>query len=164
MKSNPDFVSSHDGTTYTLMLSENLQAGNWALDPSCDPTLNPTASKTFYNTDMAVRANTGMVWFLNGNYNNRSINGVSSSGASVSAAIQQSMVINSATSQSVVGSIAVPYNSMSTANPTGLAYSRPSANHSGGVNVVFCGGNSGYLSDEIDYAVFTQLMTPNQQK
>ncbi len=166
LTSNPDFVSSHDGMTYTLMLSENLQGGNWALDPSSDPALGGM-NKSFYNTDMGVRANTGMVWFLNGNYNNRSIDGQSNSTttqASVPGSVQASMVINAASSQMVVGSITVPFSASSGANPSGLAYSRPSSNHPGGVNVAYCGGNAGYLSDEIDYAVFTQLMTPNQQK
>ena len=67
-------------------------------------------------------------------------------------------------SQLVTGSVQLQYNATNKANPTGLAYSRPSANHSGGVNVAYCGGNSGYISDEIDYRVFTQLMTPNQKQ
>ena len=137
LKIGPDFISTHDGTTYTIMLSENLQAGNWAFDPSSDPTIGGTTAM-FYNSDMAVRANTGMVWFPTG-YMNNSLSG-QTPGLSGLASIQStpavvnSMVINGQ-AQNVVGSIRVPYQS-STSNPYGLAYSRPSANHSGGVNVV----------------------------
>ncbi len=66
VKVNQDFISTRDGTTYTLMLSENLQAGNWA-----DRSESPAArTNSFYNTDMAVRENVGMVWFLTGHVNN----------------------------------------------------------------------------------------------
>ena len=28
-----DYIAEHDGQTYTMLLSENLQAGGWACDP-----------------------------------------------------------------------------------------------------------------------------------
>ena len=39
--------------------------------------------------------------------------------------------------------------------------SHPSSNHNNGVNVVFAGGNFDFINKNIDYAVYTWLMTPN---
>ncbi len=38
---------------------------------------------------------------------------------------------------------------------------RPSSNHSGGVNVIFCGGHAQFLREDIDYDVYARLMTPD---
>lgn len=45
-----------------------------------------------------------------------------------------------------------------------LRRARPSSSHSGGVNAAFAGGRVVYLRDEIDYAVFRGLMTPNDKR
>jgi prepilin-type N-terminal cleavage/methylation domain-containing protein len=169
LKINQDFISTRDGTSYTMMLSENLQAGNWAVDPNsaAGATLLETDLKPVYNTDLAVRENTGMVWFLTGFLNNATQNVTTSKGTAITVqapTLTPNQYGINDNSQLVTGSIRLIYNSTNTANPSGLAYSRPSANHSGGVNVSYCGGNAGYLSDEIDYKVFTQLMTPNQKQ
>jgi prepilin-type processing-associated H-X9-DG protein len=39
-------------------------------------------------------------------------------------------------------------------------FARPGSAHSGGVNVVFCGGQGEFLRDDIDYVVYQQLVTP----
>ena len=38
---------------------------------------------------------------------------------------------------------------------------RPSSNHPGGVNVVFCDGHCQFLREDIDYLVYARLMTPD---
>ncbi len=156
IKISQDFISTRDGTTYTLMLSENLQAGNWAVDPN-------RSGNGFYDTDLAVRENTGMVWFLTGKINNSKDQSLPDSVYKSDLGTMAVPGIND-NSQLVTGAPVLLFNPDNAANPTGLAYSRPSANHAGGVNVSFCGGNAGYLSEEIDYRVFTQLMTPNQKQ
>ena len=40
-----------------------------------------------------------------------------------------------------------------------IDHARPSSNHSGGVNVVFCDGHSQFLREDIDYDVYARLMT-----
>jgi prepilin-type processing-associated H-X9-DG protein len=168
IKINQDFISTRDGTTYTIMFGENLQAGNWAMDPN-DSSGTPIANgaaKGFYNTDLAVRENTGMVWFLTGSVNNATngqpVNTMKGTWTTPSLVSNQYGINDN--SQLVVGSPKLIYNSMEITAPSGLAYSRLSANHSGGVNISYCGGNAGYLNDEIDYKVLTQLMTPNQKQ
>ena len=39
----------------------------------------------------------------------------------------------------------------------------PSSNHPGGINVVFAGGSTSFISDRIDPLVFAQLMTSNHE-
>ncbi len=166
-KMTQDFISTRDGTSYTIMMSENLQAGNWALDPNTPAGTVANPPSGFYNSDLAVRQNTGMVWFLSGKINNASAGDASmpdSLYATFGTADPTLLPGINDKSQLVTGSIQLQYQAGNNANPSGLAYSRPSANHSGGVNVSFCGGNAGYLSEEIDYRVFTQLMTPNQKQ
>jgi prepilin-type processing-associated H-X9-DG protein len=43
-------------------------------------------------------------------------------------------------------------------------FARPASNHSGGVNVAFCDGHTGFIPDTIDYIVYQQLMTPNGRR
>lgn len=47
-----------------------------------------------------------------------------------------------------------------------IRFARPSSGHVGGVNATFCSGATRYLSDQIDYLVFTRMMAPanNQAK
>jgi len=44
---------------------------------------------------------------------------------------------------------------------TSYTYARPSSNHPGGVNAVFCDGHLKFLSESIDYVVYQLLMTPD---
>ena len=48
-----------------------------------------------------------------------------------------------------------------TSGLTPMHKARPSSNHSGGVNVVFCDGHSQFLREDIDYDVYARLMTPD---
>jgi hypothetical protein len=146
----PQFIAEHDGANYTLMMSENLQAGNWATDP-----LSPTKP---FQSEFQMRQSTAFVWFFTGQVDNAD---------PPTAEVKQSNLYD-AESMRINGRIEleiplpVRYRRRGEVpNSGGLAAARPSSNHSGGVNVTFCGGKSGYLSEEIDYRVYTQLMTPN---
>jgi prepilin-type processing-associated H-X9-DG protein len=44
------------------------------------------------------------------------------------------------------------------------AFARPAGTHGGGVNVTFCDGHGDFISDDIDYIVYQQLLTPNGRK
>jgi prepilin-type processing-associated H-X9-DG protein len=43
-------------------------------------------------------------------------------------------------------------------------FARPSSNHSGGVNVVFADGHAMFLSEDVDYSIYQQLITPTGKK
>ena len=45
-----------------------------------------------------------------------------------------------------------------------LLFARPSSRHRGGVNVVYADGHTEFLSEEIDYAIYTYKMTVNGQQ
>ncbi len=68
-KTTMDFIQSNDGTSYTIMISENLQAGRWATDPM-DLEGSSNVIKNPYQSDFQMRQNTGFVWFVTGNVNN----------------------------------------------------------------------------------------------
>jgi hypothetical protein len=144
-----EYITEHDGLTYTMLLSENLQAGGWACDPRT-PGL-PMQS------EFQMRAATSFVWYVTGQQDNQ---------LPVSAPVAQSKGFD----PSLLGinrrsDLETPlperFSFVPASNYGGLAAARPSANHSGGVCVAYCGGNVGYLSEDIDYRVLTQLMTPS---
>ena len=127
-----DYVGTGDGTTNTLMLSENLAAGDW-WDTSANrlgfgiqvpvatyaPSYTSWAPGTNGNTALLLdTTNFASVspdpWFINRN---------------LAAAV-------------------------------GTA-PRPSSQHAGGVNVVFCDGSARFLSENMDKATYEKLVTSN---
>jgi len=51
-----------------------------------------------------------------------------------------------------------------TFDPTMPRFARPASSHSNGVNVAFCDGHGSFLSNDIDYVIYQQLLTPNGRK
>jgi Protein of unknown function (DUF1559) len=151
---NMDYIISNDGSTNTLLLSENLQAGRWATDPR-SPLLP-------FQSEFAARQNVGMVWFLTGRQDNTAAPDTPLAGAGGDTNYNSNSIGINDLGQYVSGSPAGAYDKANTSTPTGLAYARPSSNHPGGVNAMCCGGNVRFLSENMDYSVFTQLMTPYQ--
>jgi len=147
-----DFISSNDGTTYTIMLSENMQSGNWATDPTRQ---NFTPAYP-YQSDFQIRQNTGFVWFLTGNVEN---SGPASAGADYNI---NGMKINQLARDVPSPNLYQQYSMASTPPAGGLAYARPSSAHPGGVNVMFCDNHYRFIAEDIEYHVYTQLMTPRQ--
>jgi prepilin-type N-terminal cleavage/methylation domain-containing protein/prepilin-type processing-associated H-X9-DG protein len=145
-KISMDFISTNDGTTYTLMVSENLQAGNWATDPN-----DVNAIKAPYRSDFQIRQNTSFVWYLTGTLSNfEPLPASDGPGAKINA-------------QSKNATTPMPYSTYPVnVADGGLAYSRPSSSHPGGVNVIFCDNHYRFISEDIQYNVYTQLMTPRQ--
>ena len=114
-------VSTQDGTTNTLLLSENLDAPDWLQFEPGGRLREPTDDEvTFVWRDAETR----------------------------------------------VG----PLPPSPTCNVNGKAgtnsqlpqydFVRPSSNHPGGVNVVFCDGHTRFLREDINYLVYCALMTP----
>jgi prepilin-type N-terminal cleavage/methylation domain-containing protein len=110
------YAAKNDGTSQTLLLSENIDAETW------DTVIAGTPGADVDNGDWTQC----FIW-------------------------QASTTPTVAINRSVGGG-------------TGQAYARPSANHGGLFGVTFCDGHHRTLSDDIDYTVFTLLMTPNGRK
>jgi prepilin-type processing-associated H-X9-DG protein len=149
------FIATHDGTATTLILSENLQSTNWVTDPT-DQANHPPKP---FQSEFQIKQNMGFVWFITGNQDNA---------LPPSQQVQKlgnynfdSIRIN-ALSKAVAKPVRVNYSSVIAPKQTGgLAASRPSSGHPGGVNSIFCDGHFRFISEDIDYRVYTQLMTPN---
>ena len=123
-----DYVGTGDGTTNTLMLSENLAAGDW-WDTSANqlgfgiqvPVSSSIPSYTSWSSTVPLRTEgtnfaslTTDPWFINRNL----------------------------------------------AATVGTA-PRPSSQHAGGVNVVFCDGSSRFLNENMNKDVYAKLVTSN---
>lgn len=129
-----DYISIGDGTIVTLMVTENLQAGNW-YDTD-------TASISFgfpvANSDGKVPLGSGHTFEsvekpLNTEF----------AGGTLTTATPQNWRLN-ADRQAKVGTLP-----------------RPSSNHAGGVNAIFCDGAGKFLNQQIDPYVYIKLITSN---
>jgi prepilin-type N-terminal cleavage/methylation domain-containing protein/prepilin-type processing-associated H-X9-DG protein len=114
-----------DGTTQTMLLTENLQATSWALisvkSNGSMPTEQPNSIFVWHNTIPDVSDPNQALMLINGGPDN------------------------------------VPV-------PLTLATARPSSGHPSGVNVAFCDGHGLFLDQDIDYAVYVQLMTSDSKQ
>jgi prepilin-type processing-associated H-X9-DG protein len=152
-----DYVSSKDGTSTTLMFAENLQAGTWNLDPQLlDKELPADLNKPYAARDkLAARAKamTTFVWWgdVDNNGNPPDLSRSPDLPEKDSARINGGNIYYTVTDSE--------YNS--TTNTDALRFARPSAQHSGGVTVAFCDGHTRFMTDDMDYRLYIQLMTPN---
>jgi len=133
-----DFISARDGTSLTLMLSENLwnngttTLGNYWAEP--DPSGNQ-GTVAMAGTEMA---NGFIFWPIPANQ------------------LDRMMTINSQLAPGqTLGGLTPP----ATVN----SCIRPSSYHPGGVNVTFCDGHTRFISQDIQYSVYCLLMTPDGQ-
>ncbi len=133
-----------DGTTKTLMLSENLHTLYWCFQPL-------STDNGYVQNDAALVPDTkhmfGFVWKNHPGPNDR-ING------------------DNNYDKEKPPEEANPPNPQGTFSSASLyeTYGYPSSNHPGGVNVAFCGGTVRFMGDSIDPVVYAQLMTSNARK
>lgn len=129
-----DDISSGDGTSSTLLLTENLQAGTW------------------YDTDttkigfgLPVVANDSQIPFGEGTFFESATRPLNTGfkGGTLATAKPQDWQIN-ADLKSKTGT-----------RP------RPGSNHKGGVNAFFCDGSARFLNESIDPQVYVKLLTSN---
>lgn len=125
-----EFVSTGDGTSSTVMLSENLQAGNWhsVYTPQLGFGIRiPTSS---LSTIYAAPGTTTRCLNMTSSFSDSTVN-------------PDDWFINR--------------NLAAAANTA----PRPSSQHAGGVNVVFCDGSSKFLNENLDKIVYAKLLTSN---
>ncbi len=150
-----DYLSGRDGSTNTVLLSENVQATEWALAAG-DTSLTPW------------QAETSIVWWWN---NDSSSPMYFVPSASFVGKIGINKGLNDTGSippGDVAPALAYPpqtnlngWVNLQESNMTDfLAYARPSSRHPGGVIVTFCDGHSQFISDSLDYGVYQHIMTP----
>jgi len=153
-----DYLSTHDGSQNTLMLSENIQGTEWS---------RPYNNSIQEDTSLTPwQAEVGMVWWrITGsgittpfapttNLGKIGINAGKDDGPQISQGDIAPTDLDPAVSPN-------GWTSLTAAQATEqLAYARPSSRHPGGVNATFCDGHTQFLNDTIDYRVFQQIMTP----
>lgn len=136
-----------DGTTKTLMLSENLHTLYWCYEPVTAP-----SGSGYAQNDASSVPDTkdvfGFIWKNAPGVNDR-INGDKN--------------YDKATSPDKANS-ANPQLAFASDPTTYETYAYPSSNHPGGVNVAFCGGTIRFMSESIDPVIYGQIMTSNARK
>jgi prepilin-type N-terminal cleavage/methylation domain-containing protein/prepilin-type processing-associated H-X9-DG protein len=141
VKVTTGYLDGGDGTSKTLLASENLQAQDWVLG------LGPQSAFNIQNntippqpasaTDTLVKEwakyNCGFIW-----------KDVNQPGASDPRQINIERNIQP--------------------QPTTFVFARPSSNHPGGVVAVFCDGHVQFIGDDVNYKVYKQLMSTNHSE
>jgi len=139
-------MTAGDGTSTTLLISENADSGNWA------------------NAGRYAEAANGMVWFpYTGSTPKKISDPTGSGGALDTIPINQLVGINkNAGISSTVSIDQTKPGTGATNYPYNEAYyiARPSSFHQGVVVATFCDGHTQLLNDTMDYNVYCLLMTP----
>jgi prepilin-type N-terminal cleavage/methylation domain-containing protein/prepilin-type processing-associated H-X9-DG protein len=130
--------SFYDGTTNTILLSENLDATVWNDTVSLNGSNGYIAASTAGTNTPEI--NSGLVW-----YPATVFTPTPSGMASTS-----TVFINGPTSD--------------TGEAIDMSQCRPSSKHPGGVNVTYADGRTVFVNENIDYFVYCLLMTPEGKK
>lgn len=132
-----DYISRSDGTAYTCLLSENVDAGRYTDD---------------------IESLVGIVWNGSGKVD-------SSQHPPTLNPPDENMRINvNPGGSELQDTQARAAGSGGPGSPQWTAFARPSAFHSGGVNMAFCDGKVRFVSDSMDYYVYCLLMSSNGAK
>lgn len=135
-KMDLSYLSKHDGSSMTLLLTENMDCRDWIQLPSSQPSQLPPAPK-YTGNNVEPSWFQAVTWFIDPSASsNYGMKGVSPTG----------IILNRPGSNST---------------PNDLYQGRPYSNHSGGFIVTMCDGNVRFLSDEIEYRVYTLLLSPD---
>lgn len=128
-----DYVGTGDGTTNTMMLSENLQAGTW---------WSTSANQLGFGIQVPIASNQP-VYGSGGPY------------ASTTQPLRTDHAGSTFVSQADPWFI-----NRNLAAGVGAA-PRPSSQHAGGVNVIFCDGSGKFLGENMDRTTYAKLLTSN---
>lgn len=141
-------ISANDGTSTTLMLSENVNSGSW------------NATEYDPGSDLMAEAEIGFVWWPKYPACRPEVDALGRTENIVGINQLSNGIVNGWIPEIAAGDNDTyveddyPY--------SGRAYyARPSSFHPGGVVVVFADGHTSFLADTIDYGVYGQLMSPS---
>ena len=164
-----DYVSGGDGTTTTLMLTENLNAGPWS-----STSVNGIGFGIRIpvdSTNYAPRVGTGSpcgefssTLSLNSDFPCSTFV-ASSSGSLINEALTSTTTTAIATASSststLVSAAACDSGGGTDSTVTPSSAPRPSSQHPGGVNSIMVDGSARFLSENIDGNVYAKLVTSN---
>lgn len=148
-----DYLTVHDGSSLTFMMTENLGAGSYA-----DPNAQGLANSGMGGGGMDGGGMGG--------------GGMGGNGSLPFAVLEPLQAFVWWGDVDAMGNATPPYssgvaygkiNSPTDTSGSGMYYpytnARPSSQHPGGVNMLFCDGHSRFISQDIDYAVYCLLMS-----
>ena len=157
-----DYVVTGDGTTTTLMVTENLNAGLWSSTTVSDIGFGvriPLDSTSFFPASGTVAPNCGEFpkpLSLNTDFPCSQFQSMSmASFINVPASTSSSSSTSSNSTSGACGS------GSTTSNSTIASVPRPSSQHAGGVNVIMVDGSGRFLSEKVDINVYARLVTSN---
>jgi prepilin-type processing-associated H-X9-DG protein len=134
------YIQANDGTSKTLMVSENMHAWYWTYDISPSGTRWVQVPGSSSAIDGDPKHIFGFVWKNNPSEVER-ING-----------------------DPYYDQATAPANLKEFAVSSYESYGFPTSNHPGGVNMAFCGGQIVFIAETIDPVIYAQLMTPNRKR
>ncbi len=132
VKVSQDYVVSHDGSTATLLTSENDNIGNQSWTP-------PVANLVTTGANLGQNVGYGQFGLV--------FQWVGPPASSTPSTMPPT------------GYYRINGNKGTAPTPS-INFARPASNHPGGVVVSFCGGNVRFIAEDIAYYVYKQLMTP----
>lgn len=135
--------SGGDGSSNTMMISENIQARNWSIQ---DPEFSGQMDAEGYGDSHLMEKYVGFVW-------HRSV-----------PTIQDPRRTDLPPVMMTINGLKDLISEAPADNRLGLKYARPSCFHGGGVNVVMCDDSVHFVRESIDYRVYVQLMTTFHRK
>jgi prepilin-type N-terminal cleavage/methylation domain-containing protein len=157
------YIGKADGTQFTMMFTESTDALDW---------LNLTAAPVSLPSDLAppLTQTTGESWWqgctwdipVGGSPPQAPFKSDGSNITSVTTAgVNKSLILNRNMGLTVWYSTASSAAASTGLNSAELAFARPSSNHPGGFLMTFCGGNTQFVSQDIEYRIYYAMMTPN---
>lgn len=139
IQSSINYVQANDGTSKTIMLSENVNALRWAFEPETISSQQVVDQSTVADSKSLF----GFVW----------------ANVPASTELQQ---INGGVNPSLDPPPVIPETMAQLGEDERFAY--PNSNHPLGVNVAFCDGHIVFMADSIAPRVYAQLMTSNYKR
>ena len=128
-----DYIAGGDGTTQTIAISENIQAGSW---------WDTSANQIGFGVRVKVSSDSPQSPFASPHDQELYTSNTAFDAASES----DPSFINS---------------NFSSIDSTTAMMPRPSSNHTGGVSAIFCDGHGSFLNQNIDKGVYVKLITSN---
>jgi prepilin-type processing-associated H-X9-DG protein len=142
-KTDLAYIAKYDGTAKTILFGENLDASFWAQydgDANAPVSFIPYVRAPYARADETIshESSQGLVWF---DY---------SDGSTPTVGLNQSY-------DGRQPEYLAPFGP-NTPAPTNIA--RPSSLHPGGFHITFCDGHTLFMSQDVAYQVYAELMTP----
>lgn len=162
-KPSVDYVTIGDGTTTTLMLTENLDAGMWSSTSVSEIGFGiriPLDPTSFYPASGAISPNCGEFpkpLSLNTEFPCSTYQTLSGQASAINAPASASASSTSSSSTTHVCGSSGTTTTLATTSST----PRPSSQHSGGVNVIMVDGSGRFLNQSVDANVYARLVTSN---